>query len=58
MERFAKLVASGGIVLLAGLWGAELATPASSAWLAAAAVAAIGCAVVLAGIRTELDLKG
>lgn len=56
MERFVQLVVAGGVVLVAALWGAELATPASTVWLAAATLAAVGCAVVLAGIWLELDL--
>ncbi|WP_201292930.1 hypothetical protein [Halobacterium bonnevillei] len=58
MERFAQLVVAGGLLLVAGLRGTEFTAPASSGWLAAATLAGIGCAAVLAGILTELDLKG
>jgi hypothetical protein len=58
MERFAQLVVAGGLLAVAGLWGAELAAPASGVWLAAVTLAAIGCAAVLAGIWRELDLAG
>lgn len=56
MERFVRFVVVGGLVLVAALWGAT-ATPATSpAWLAAGAIALLGCALVLAGIWTELEL--
>lgn len=56
MERFVQFVVAGGVVLVAALWGAEATAPQSPLWLGAAALAAAGCAAVLAGIWLELDL--
>lgn len=56
MERFAKLIAGGGVVLVAGLWLTALAVAGSPAWLAGAALALAGAASLAVGIRTELDV--
>lgn len=56
MERFVQFVVAGGAVLVPALWGTALAAPGSGAWLAAALLAAVGCATVLAGVWRELDL--
>jgi hypothetical protein len=56
MERFVKFVVGGGLLLVAGLWGAEVAAPQAPTWLLSVAVAALGCVAVLTGIWLELDL--
>lgn len=56
MERFAQLIAVGGVVLVAGLWLTTLAAAGSLAWLAGAALALVGTAGLAVGIWSELDV--
>ncbi|MFB6269413.1 MAG: hypothetical protein ABEH83_05680 [Halobacterium sp.] len=55
MERFAQFVVGGGLLLVAGLWGVELAPSQSLAWLGAVAVSVGSFAAVFAGIWLELE---
>lgn len=54
MEQFVQRVVVGGVAIVAGLWGAELATPASAPWIAGVVVAVAGAAGLGIGIRREL----
>lgn len=56
MERFAQLVAGGGLALLAGLWGLRLTAAFSPAWLGGAALVGVGVGGLAAGIGWELEL--
>ena len=53
MERFVQVIVAGGLALLAGLWGGQIADPVSKAWLGSVAVGGVlGLAV---GINSQLD---
>lgn len=51
-----QLVVAGGLALLAGLWLAEWAARPSAGWVVGVAVALLGCGMLAAGIRHELDV--
>jgi small-conductance mechanosensitive channel len=57
MERFARAIVASGVALLAGLWVVTLSATASPAWLAGAALAAVGVGGLAAGIWMELDVE-
>lgn len=57
MERFVRLVGVGGVALVGGLWAVELAGAGSALGLLGVLLAALGGAVLLAGIRTEIDVR-
>lgn len=58
MERFVQLIVGGGVVLVAGLWAVALLSPWSITWLAGAALALLGAGSVLAGIGSEITVRG
>lgn len=55
MERFVRFVVAGGVVLVAGLWLAELTAARSIPRLLGVAVAALGAVGVLYGIVLEIE---
>ncbi|MFB6081167.1 MAG: hypothetical protein ABEJ81_09240 [Haloferacaceae archaeon] len=55
MERFVRSIAAGGILLVAGLWLADLFAPASAPWLVGAALAVVGTAGLVAGIGRRIE---
>jgi hypothetical protein len=55
MERFVQLALAGGLALVAGLWALRLSARWSPPWLAGAALAALGAAVLAAGLGRELE---
>lgn len=56
MERFVQLIASGELVLVAGLWMAALFDAWSIVWLLGGALVLFGTGSVLAGIAVEIDI--
>jgi len=55
MERFVQVIVAGGLALLAGLWGGQIADPVSKAWLGSVAVAVGGVLALAVGINSQLD---
>ncbi|GGL51168.1 hypothetical protein [Halocalculus aciditolerans] len=55
IERFARLVVAGGLLLLVGLWTTELTASLRPLWLVGVALSLLGVAALAAGIYEELD---
>ncbi|MFC7043119.1 hypothetical protein [Halonotius sp. GCM10025705] len=55
MERFVQFIVAGGLALLAGLWGSQIADPSSQAWLGSVAVAVGGVLALAVGINSQLE---
>ncbi len=53
-ERFVRLIISGGLALLFGLWMLRLAGRGSNGWLLGVVLAASGALVLLFGIYQPL----
>lgn len=56
MERFVQYVVAGGLVMVVGLWVAELTPLWSVPWVLGVLAAVGGTALALAGIYRELSL--
>lgn len=54
MERFVTLVVGGGLAFVAGLWTVTLTAAWTPFWFTGVALAAVGLAVLVAGIRRPL----
>ncbi|MFB6301952.1 MAG: hypothetical protein ABEH78_03730 [Haloferacaceae archaeon] len=54
MERFARAVVGGGLLLVAGLWLLDLFAARSAPWLVGAALAVLGVGGLAFGIGTEV----
>ncbi|WP_185903263.1 hypothetical protein [Halonotius terrestris] len=55
MERFVLFIVAGGLALVAGLWGGQIADPASQAWLGSVAVAVVGVLALAVGINSQIE---
>lgn len=55
MERFVRLVAGGGVTLLAGLWVLEFTAALSVPWTAGLVLSGAGAIALAAGVATPLD---
>ncbi|MFQ3476133.1 hypothetical protein HKK80_07715 [Halonotius sp. F2-221B] len=55
MERFVQFIVAGGLALVVGLWGSQIAAPSSQAWLGSVAVALVGVVALAVGINSQID---
>jgi hypothetical protein len=55
MERFVQFIVAGGLALVAGLWGGQIADPQSQVWLGSVAVVVVGVLALAVGINSQIE---
>jgi len=55
MERFVQFIVAGGLALVAGLWGSQIADPQSQAWFGSVAVVVVGVVALAVGINSQIE---